>query len=96
LGKETICNQEKKATWLLPWFNMSEKGQEIRHVDEAGDNFLHAWKDEKWGKEKLTLSAYDMATEEKEMSMWKAIISSKKAILWSLAVSTCVIMEGCK
>lgn len=75
---------------------MSEKGHEIRHVDDSGDNFVHAFKDEKWAKEKLALTAHDMATEEKEMTIWKAIVSNKKAILWSLAVSTCVIMEGCK
>ncbi|KEF58498.1 uncharacterized protein A1O9_06424 [Exophiala aquamarina CBS 119918] len=73
---------------------MAEKDQEIRHVDEAGGDFVHAFKDEKWAKEKLTITAHDMATEEKEMSIWRAIVSSKKAILWSLAVSTCVIMEG--
>jgi len=75
---------------------MSEKVGEIGHVDDAGGNFVHAFKDEKWAKEQLTVTAHDMATVEKEMTIWKAIVSSKKAILWSLAVSTCVIMEGCK
>lgn len=75
---------------------MSEKGQEIGHIDEAYGNVSRSWRDKQWGDQKLSVAAHDVANEEKEMSMIKAIKTSKKAILWSLAVSTCVIMEGCK
>lgn len=75
---------------------MAQKGQEIRHIDDVGSDGPNVWKDGKWGKEQLSVTAHDMAVEEKEMSIWKAITSNKKAILWSLAVTTCVIMEGCK
>lgn len=61
---------------------------------EANGNFDRSWRDEKWGDRKLSIAAQDTARVEKESTVWKTIQASKKAIFWSLIISTCVIMEG--
>ena len=73
---------------------MAEKSLEISHVDEANGNFDRTWRDEQWGDRKLSVAAQDFGRDEKDMTVREAIVAYRKAILWSLAVSTCVIMEG--
>ena len=73
---------------------MSEKQtHDISHV-EANGNFDRSWRDEKWGDRSLSVAAQDVASQEKEMSIWQAIQANPMAIFWSLVISTCVIMEG--
>jgi hypothetical protein len=72
-----------------------KKGIDIEHV--AGDNnanFDRSWRDEVWGERKLSIAAEETAKDEKDFTTWEAIQASKKAIFWSLIISTCVIMEG--
>ena len=73
---------------------MSEKIQDISQVDEANGNFDRSWREEKWGDRALNTMAQDIAKDEKEMTIMEAIKAHKKAVLWSLVISTCVIMEG--
>lgn len=74
---------------------MSEKIIED-NVDnvEANGNFERSWRDEKWGGRALSIAAQDSARNEKDMTVRQAIKAYKKAIIWSLIISTCVIMEG--
>lgn len=74
---------------------MDEK--HIQHIDvsnEENGNFDRSWRDEKWGDRSLSVAAQDTARDEKDMTLRQAIKAYKKAILWSLVISTCVIMEG--
>lgn len=67
------------------------------HVDvssEENGNFDRSWRDERWGDRALSVAAQDTSTEEKAMTTREAIKVYKKAIIWSLLISTCVIMEG--
>ncbi len=65
---------------------------------EGNGNFDRSWRDEPWnlasGERKLSVAAQEVYLDEKDMSIWSAIKISKKGILWSLVISTCVIMEG--
>jgi hypothetical protein len=73
---------------------MSEKQtHDISHV-EANGNFDRSWRDEKWGNRSLSVAAQDVASQEKEMTIWQAVQANPMAIFWSLVISTCVIMEG--
>jgi MFS transporter, SP family, general alpha glucoside:H+ symporter len=73
---------------------MSEKqSQDIGHV-EANGNFDRSWRDEKWGDRSLSVAAQDVASQEKDMTIWQAVQANPMAIFWSLVISTCVIMEG--
>lgn len=63
-------------------------------VHEANGNFDRAWRDEKWGRRSLSVTAQDTVRDEKSLTTWEAIKIYKKAICWSLVISTCVIMEG--
>lgn len=74
---------------------MSEKviQEDIDHV-EANGNFERSWRDEGWGGRALSTAAQDSARAEKDMTIPQAIKAYKKAIMWSLVISTCVIMEG--
>ncbi len=71
-----------------------------KHIDIEHDavvsngNFDRSWRDEKWDGRKLSIAAEETSTNEKDLTTWEAIRASKKAILWSLVLSTCVIMEG--
>jgi MFS transporter, SP family, general alpha glucoside:H+ symporter len=77
-----------------------EKNQtiDIEHAGEHNGNFDRDWRDENWamatGNRKLSVAAQEVAYDEKNMTTMQAIKRSKKAILWSLVISTCVIMEG--
>lgn len=73
---------------------MAEKGQEITHVDEPNGNFDRSWRDQEFGDRKLSVLAQDVVMDERDMSIRQAIKVYKKAIIWSLIISTCVIMEG--
>jgi MFS transporter, SP family, general alpha glucoside:H+ symporter len=73
---------------------MSEKVQDITHVDEPNGNFDRTWREEQWGEKRLSVAAQDYSAEEKDMSIMEALKIYKKAVLWSLVISTCVIMEG--
>lgn len=69
--------------------------QEVRDVEyEDNGNFDRSWREEKWGDRKLSVAAEDTASDEKNMTTMQAIKASKKGIIWSLIISTCVIMEG--
>lgn len=68
---------------------------EIGHIDiEHNGNFDRSWRDEQWGDRKLSVAAQQIAAENKELTVMEAIRAYKKAIFWSLIISTCVIMEG--
>lgn len=77
---------------------MSEKNLTSSHgidvVHESNGNFDRSWRDEKWGDRALSVAAQDNSRDEKDMTIMEAIKASKKAIFWSLVISTCVIMEG--
>lgn len=75
----------------------SEKIQQTTHENittEDNGNFDRSWREENWGDRKLSVAAEDVVTDEKNMTTMQAIKASKKAIMWSLIISTCVIMEG--
>jgi len=75
----------------------SEKNQNetVEFVGEDNGNFDRSWREEKWHSDKpLATAAEDTANDEKNMTTMEAIKASKKAIFWSLVISTCVIMEG--
>lgn len=63
-------------------------------ITENNGNFDRSWREENWGDRKLSVAAEDVVTDEKNMTTMQAIKASKKAIMWSLVISTCVIMEG--
>jgi SP family general alpha glucoside:H+ symporter-like MFS transporter len=66
------------------------------HVEiEDNGNFDRSWRDETWfGGRALSAAAAENTDEEKSMTTLEAIKANKKAIFWSLIISTCVIMEG--
>lgn len=75
---------------------MSDKQQvesSIGHV-ETNANVEGAWREEKWGDRRLSVVAQDVAFEEKDMTIRQALRVYRKAILWCLAISCVVIMEG--
>lgn len=73
---------------------MTEKTPKPAHV-ESNSNFDNTWRDEKWGPDRrLSAVAQDTAVDEKEMTTMQALKIYKKAVLWSLAISGVVIMEG--
>jgi MFS transporter, SP family, general alpha glucoside:H+ symporter len=73
---------------------MSEKHvQEISHV-EADGNFDRSWRDENWDGRALSVAAQDVSMEEKDMTIRQALSANRMAVIWSLVISTCVIMEG--
>ncbi|KAK5074412.1 hypothetical protein LTR64_006444 [Lithohypha guttulata] len=73
---------------------MAEKtNHDIEHV-EANGNFERNWREEKWGDRKLSVVAQDIAIDEKHMTIPQAIKIYRKAIMWCLIISCCVIMEG--
>jgi SP family general alpha glucoside:H+ symporter-like MFS transporter len=63
------------------------------HFEDNG-NFDRSWREEKWGERSLGLEAQQVYIDEKELGPLEAIRCFPKAILWSLVMSTCVIMEG--
>lgn len=74
---------------------MSEKVQIVEsHLEAGNGNFDRSWRDENWGDRKLSAAAEDTAHDEKAMTTWQAVRANPSAIAWSLAISTCVIMEG--
>ncbi|KAK5465514.1 hypothetical protein LTS15_002077 [Exophiala xenobiotica] len=73
---------------------MDDKIQDLRHTEEANGNFDPSWREEQWGNKKLSVAAHDFTRDEKEMTIREAVVANKKAIFWSLVISTCVIMEG--
>lgn len=75
---------------------MNDKSEPIKANVEFVENghFDRSWRDEKWGDRNLSVAAQDTSHDEKSMTTWQAIKASKKAIMWSLIISTCVIMEG--
>lgn len=72
----------------------SEKIAQVNIENENNGNFDRSWRDEKWGDRALSVAAEATNEEEKNMTTLEAIKIYKKAILWSLTISTCVIMEG--
>ena len=72
------------------------KPEKAVHVDlQENGNFDRSWRDEKWSDGRaLSVVAAQNTEDEKAMSPREALKVYKKAVLWSLAISTCVIMEG--
>ena len=72
------------------------KPEKAAHVDvQENGNFDRSWRDEKWSDGRaLSVVAAQNTEDEKAMSTREALKVYKKAVLWSLAISTCVIMEG--
>lgn len=73
---------------------MAEKTHDIAHVDEPNGNFDRSWREQQFGDRKLSVLAQDVAVDEKNMTIREALKIYKKAVFWSLVISTCVIMEG--
>jgi hypothetical protein len=72
-----------------------KRALDIEHeAADANGNFDRSWRDEQWGDRKLSVAAEEVSRDEKDLSTWEAIQASKSAIMWSLVISTCVIMEG--
>lgn len=70
-----------------------EKAVQVETEDNG--NFDRSWRDETWfGGRALSVAAAQNDEDEKAMTTREAIRVYKKAILWSLVISTCVIMEG--
>ena len=75
---------------------MAEKAQDaIIHTEDPNGNFDRSWREEQWGDKKLSVAAQDFTRDEKDMTIREALKVYKKAILWCLCISTCVIMEVC-
>lgn len=76
---------------------MAEKTiQEFNHVsEEANGGFNREWRDEVWGgNHRLSVVAQQAALDEKSMTIRQALKVYRKAVMWSLIISVCVIMEG--
>lgn len=73
----------------------TEKGiVDISHVEAGNGNFDRSWRDENWNGRALSVAAQESGQDEKDQTVWEAIQANKMAIVWSLVISTCVIMEG--
>lgn len=67
---------------------------DVEVAQEPNGNFDRSWREEKWGDRALSVAAQETSDDEKAMTIPQAIRASKGAIIWSLVISTCVIMEG--
>lgn len=67
--------------------------RDLSHV-ENDHHFDRQWRDEKWQNRRLSQAAEDRAHVEHNLTPGQAIKAYPMAILWCLAVSMCVIMEG--
>ena len=72
----------------------TEKAAALNVETEDNGNFDRSWRDESWGNRALSTAAQATNDDEKNMTTREAIKIYKKAIMWSLVISTCVIMEG--
>ena len=75
---------------------MSEKViHETDHIAaEENGNFERDWREEKWADRKLSVVAQEAVFTEKDMTVRQALKIYKKAVIWCLVISCCVIMEG--
>lgn len=75
---------------------MSEKVAAIQHseVQEPNGNFDRTWRDEKWDGKALQEEAAEVFIDEKELGPMEALKAYPMAVVWSLVMATCVIMEG--
>lgn len=74
---------------------MSEKVvQSVDHIGtESNGNFDRDWRDEKWdGGRKLSAVAQQAVFTEKDMTIRQALKIYRKAVIWCLVISCCVIM----
>ena len=69
------------------------KDTHVIHFEENG-NFDRSWRDEKWGEKTLNAEAEEVYVDEKELGPAEALKAYPKAVMWSLVLATCVIMEG--
>jgi hypothetical protein len=67
---------------------------EISHIEAGNGNFDRSWRDETWDGRALSVAAQQNGIDEKDQTVWEAVQANRKAIGWSLVISTCVIMEG--
>jgi hypothetical protein len=63
-------------------------------AEEDNGNFERDWRDQNFGGRALSTVAQEVAFNEKEMTIRQALKKYRKAVIWSLVISTCVIMEG--
>ncbi|PVH78505.1 MFS general substrate transporter [Cadophora sp. DSE1049] len=62
---------------------------------EENSHFDRSWRDEKWeGNKSLQTEAVEVFVDEKALGPLAALKAYAKAVMWSLIMSTCVIMEG--
>ncbi|KAH9214277.1 hypothetical protein DL95DRAFT_524002 [Leptodontidium sp. 2 PMI_412] len=73
-------------------FTVDDQPQQVE-IEENG-HFDRSWRDEKWGNKALQTEAAEVFVDEKELGPLAALQAYPKAVLWSLVMSTCVIMEG--
>ena len=70
-------------------------GQPEQPQKEENGHFDRSWRDEKWeGNKTLQTEAAEVFVDEKELGPLAALKAYPKAVMWSLIMSTCVIMEG--
>ena len=69
------------------------KETHVIHFEENG-NFDRSWREEKWGEKTLNTEAEEVYIDEKELGPAEALKAYPKAVMWSLVLATCVIMEG--
>jgi SP family general alpha glucoside:H+ symporter-like MFS transporter len=65
----------------------------IVNADRSG-NIDNSWNDEKRDEKVLTAEAQVGFADEKELGPWVALKAYPYAVMWSLVMATCVIMEG--
>lgn len=65
----------------------------VIHFEDNG-NFDRSWRDEKWGEKTLNAEAEGVYIDEKELGPAEALKAYPMAVVWSLVLATCVIMEG--
>jgi SP family general alpha glucoside:H+ symporter-like MFS transporter len=67
---------------------MPEKATEISHEEDVGNTHTAVM------DAKATLQAREAAVAEHSMTLWTALRVHRQAVMWSIFVSTAIIMEG--
>ncbi len=66
----------------------------VSYLEVDNGNFDRSWRDEKWGEKSLNDEAQEIYVDEKDLGPLEALKAYPKAVMWSLVMATCVIMEG--